>query len=606
MKFLFSLFITMAVAIGLQAQQGVGIGISTPHSTSVLELSSTTKGLLMPRMTASQRLAIGMPGSPATGLMVYETTSNTFWGYNGAAWVQLASGGASPWTISGVNIFNSNAGNVGIGTNTPLSKLHIAGSLLLNSINPNLQLQNSDVDKGFVHLSGDNLRMGTNSGNNLGKLIIRMDGSDKIFVDSTGNMQIIGEQDASLTDHGYLTLGSANGTNVILDNNEIMARNNGAAANLILQNDGGNIGIGNATPADKLDVEGSARLSGGARLLKMETSVAGPSGQITITKYAPGMQFIRTDGSVLGKMEYVDTLNFSNFLRLYTGSSPTNDLTVSTDHNVGIGTADPVARLQVSGGTGEQLRIYSPSGGMIQFTSGLVSSQLKKGFMDVSGNDVRLGTNSENDLGQLQLRVNGTNTLNITPSNNVGIGTETPSGKLHVAGRSYFNNGAGEALAMDGTNPYMQFYSGGIARFFMQQNGTHLTLAPVTANLSTGRLILNGSQVTIGQITPATGYKLSVDGKAICSELKVQLQGSWPDYVFNNDYKLKSFNELREFINQNKHLPGIPAAAELEKNGMEVGEMQRKMMEKVEELTLYILELEEKINHLQASIKNNK
>jgi hypothetical protein len=584
MKFLCSFLMMMGTALMLIAQQGVGIGTAAPHSTSVLDLVSTTKGLLVPRMTASQRLSIGLPGVPATGLMVYETTSNSFWLYNGSGWVQLASGGASPWAASGLNIYNSNSGNVGIGSNNPLSKLHISGNVLLNTANPVIQLQNNDVDKGYVQLSGDNLRMGTNSGNNLGKLIIRMDGSDKVMVDSTGNMQILGEQDASLSDHGYLTLGSTSASNVVLDNNEIMARNDGAAANLLLQNDGGNVGIGNASPADKLDVDGSARLTGGARLLKMETSVAGPNGQFTIYKYAPGMQFIRADGTVLGKMEYVDTFSFSNFLRMYTGSTPTNDLTVTTDHNVGIGTADPVARLQVSGGAGEQLRIYSPAGGMLQFTSGLVSSQLKKGFMDVSGNDVRIGTNTENNAGNLIMRVNGRNSLIVDPVGTVNM-PAGPDAGLTSNGLLMLGNSTSSNIVFD-NNEIMARNNGAASTLILQNDG---------------------GSVRIGNVTAPADYKFAINGKMICEELKVKLASSgWPDYVFANDYQLKSLADLRRFIDQNKHLPGIPAAAEVEKNGIEVGDMQRKLMEKVEELTLYILQLEDKINRLQVSIKDNK
>lgn len=455
MKFLFFLLITMALATLLHAQQAVGIGTPNPHSTSVLELSSTSKGLLIPRMTASQRLAIGMPGTPATGLMVYETTSGSFWGYNGSAWVQLASGGASPWTISGTSIFNTNSGNVGIGQNTP---------------------------------------------------------------------------------------------------------------------------------QDRLDVDGSARLTGGSRLLKMETSVAGPSGQFTVYKYAPGIQFIRSDGSSLGKIEYVDTLSFSNFLRMYAGSLPTNDLTVTTDHNVGIGTADPVARLQVSGGLNEQVRIYSPAGGTIQFTSGFVTNQLKKGFLEVTGNDVRIGTNPENNLGNLVMRVNGRNSLTIDPAGTVNMPTGPDAG-LASDGLLMLGNAATSNLVFDNNE------------ILARNNGAAATLV----------LQNDGGSVRIGNVAAPADYKFAINGKMICEELKVKLASSgWPDYVFANDYKLKSLSDLRRFIDQNKHLPGIPAAAEVEKNGIEVGDMQRKLMEKVEELTLYILQLEDKINRLDASIKNNK
>jgi hypothetical protein len=112
-----------------------------------------------------------------------------------------------------------------------------------------------------------------------------------------------------------------------------------------------------------------------------------------------------------------------------------------------------------------------------------------------------------------------------------------------------------------------------------------------------------GIGVTSGTSIPA-GYLLAVDGKIISEELKVQLSGNWPDYVFNEKYKLLSFDELRKYIAINKHLPNIPRAAEVEKNGIEVGDMQKRMMEKIEELTLYVLELERKLNLMEK--KNEK
>jgi hypothetical protein len=151
------------------------------------------------------------------------------------------------------------------------------------------------------------------------------------------------------------------------------------------------------------------------------------------------------------------------------------------------------------------------------------------------------------------------------------------------------------------SDDFIQFIGAGAGKFFMQLAGNNLTLSNSSGNNS-AILTLNGNQVTIGQITPANGYKLSVGGKAICEELKVQLQGNWPDYVFKKDYQLKSFDELRSFIQQNNHLPNIPKASELEKTGIEVGEMQRKMMEKIEELTLYILQLEQQMQEMKKQL----
>ncbi|MFN3939600.1 MAG: hypothetical protein ACK4IY_03370, partial [Chitinophagales bacterium] len=109
-----------------------------------------------------------------------------------------------------------------------------------------------------------------------------------------------------------------------------------------------------------------------------------------------------------------------------------------------------------------------------------------------------------------------------------------------------------------------------------------------------------GGSVMIGSSYSPTGYLLTVDGKIICEELKVQMSESWPDYVFANDYKLMSLYELEQSIKKNNHLPGIPSAKEIEAEGLEVGEMQKMMMEKIEELTLYIIELQKQIDTLKS------
>jgi hypothetical protein len=107
--------------------------------------------------------------------------------------------------------------------------------------------------------------------------------------------------------------------------------------------------------------------------------------------------------------------------------------------------------------------------------------------------------------------------------------------------------------------------------------------------------------VAIGN-TIATGYKLSVEGKIICTEMRVNLVANWPDYVLRKDYNLMPVEKLGEFIEKNGHLPNVPPAAEIEKSGMDVGEMQRLMMEKIEELSLYIIQQQQQIRELQDQV----
>jgi len=95
--------------------------------------------------------------------------------------------------------------------------------------------------------------------------------------------------------------------------------------------------------------------------------------------------------------------------------------------------------------------------------------------------------------------------------------------------------------------------------------------------------------------------KLAVGGKILCEEVEVRLKGSncWADYVFENDYELRPLAEVEDYIEENKHLPGIPSTQELEENGLNVNEMLKLQMEKIEELTLYILEQEARISELE-------
>lgn len=119
----------------------------------------------------------------------------------------------------------------------------------------------------------------------------------------------------------------------------------------------------------------------------------------------------------------------------------------------------------------------------------------------------------------------------------------------------------------------------------------------VIQNNTTGAVCIGTSQV-------ATGYRVSVAGKIMCEELKVLLRSSWPDYVFSKNYNLMPLKQLEEYINANSHLPGVPSAEQMEKEGgIAVGEMQTILVKKLEEANLYILELNRRIEELEARIK---
>lgn len=121
-------------------------------------------------------------------------------------------------------------------------------------------------------------------------------------------------------------------------------------------------------------------------------------------------------------------------------------------------------------------------------------------------------------------------------------------------------------------------------------------------------LTLDGNgRVGIGTMDVPAGYKLGVDGKLIAEEVRVEMAGDgageWPDYVFQKDYPLLPLSELEKTIYQKGHLPGIPSAADVEKEGIELGDMNRRLLKKVEELTLYIIEMKKEHENLKKRIE---
>ena len=112
----------------------------------------------------------------------------------------------------------------------------------------------------------------------------------------------------------------------------------------------------------------------------------------------------------------------------------------------------------------------------------------------------------------------------------------------------------------------------------------------------------NGN-VGIGTTAPPSGYKLAVAGKIISEEVKVKLQSSgWPDYVFSQNYKLKTLEETETFIKKAGHLPNIPSAVEVAENGISLWVMNAKLLEKIEELTLHLIDQNKKTEKMQVEI----
>ncbi|MBL0057529.1 MAG: hypothetical protein IPP31_15455 [Chitinophagaceae bacterium] len=274
MKKYFILLLLILPALAKAQSVSVNTDGSQPDNTAMLDIKSNSKGLLIPRLTTAQRTGIV---TPALGLTVFDLDTYTYWIFRGDVngnWVELLHSLDKHWDRNGNNIFTTNNGNVGIGTNSPADKLTI------NATDPVISLMNAGTQKGSLKAEGNHLKLGTPNTNATGNLVLNTKGIDRMTLMADGNFgmgisspvsrfQIVGGYTASLASHGFLMLGAETSTNLVFDNNDIMVRNNGAASNLYLQNAGGNVYIGDATnfsSSHRLGVDGNTVITGNLRV----------------------------------------------------------------------------------------------------------------------------------------------------------------------------------------------------------------------------------------------------------------------------------------------------------------------------------------------------
>lgn len=226
-----------------------------------------------------------------------------------------------------------------------------------------------------------------------------------------------------------------------------------------------------------------------------------------------------------------------------------------------------------------------------------------------------------------QWSTTGTDIYN-TNTGNVGIGTTTPAAKLDVRGNMYatrvtlfeewdnvlcsIDNGnyyqlIGTYRGWDSKGVYVAGYNAGNAA----ASGTNcvterIYLGNPTFNTNYLSVDLVNGGVGIGTASPGS-FRLAVEGKIGAREVRVTNTNPWPDYVFSDQYKLKSLATLEDYIKRYNHLPNMPSAQEVKDNGIELGNMQARVVEKIEELTLYVITLNKKIEKLEkenVSLRN--
>lgn len=611
---------------------GAGIGTLSPDASSLLDVTSTSKGILIPRMTKTQRDAIA---SPAIGLLIYQTNSTPgFYYYSGSAWAPISTKGASTslsnlasttsinqhlqpnadntldlgsttkrWNELYVNSIKfmdgttqSTAGGGGGTTYTAGSGINISGSVISNTGDTN---------------AGDDITNTTSAGGDLGGTYPNPSVNKIRGVNVSSTSPVLGQ----VLKYNSLTSQWEPGT----DNNTAYTATsplNISGTVVSLNNSGVTAGTyGSATQVPQFTVDAKGLI----------TSVS----NVTITGGGGGAE---TDPQV--------GTNTTNKVPKWDGTALVTGSINDESGRIGVGdintSAKATFRNRLSLFSTEDIAVY----GVDQTVSGVTATTHAAGYLgrNTSGllflgapvEHVGVWGNASTTTNSAGVYANNSS----TGSNNYGlVAKSTGSGTTNygvwatASGAStnyagYFDglvvvNGTDKIFTIQGTNPYMQLMNAGSNIGYVRADDDDMLVATNAEN-DFGSLVFrtNGvnrmyidpsGNIVMGNTTvlPKSGYKLSVDGKVVCEELLVQLS-PWPDYVFRSDYDLKSLKEVEVFIQENNRLPGVPSAKEVESEGLNVGDMQKILMEKVEELTLYMIELKKENEKLKSEIESLK
>ena len=245
MKQLFFLFLFLSILEGSLAQS-VSIGGNVPNPSAQLDMASNNKGFLLPLLSQSERIAIS---NPANGLFVYDTTLQRFYQFQNGVWRYIVN--SDVWAKSASrNFLYNTTDSVGIGISVPQHRLDVNGDIVasnnitvagsisaggtasgasvnalgnlssggsaivtgnvngggdftIDNASATLQFRNSGVNKTYFQLSGNDLRLGTNSGNADGKFILRMNGDNLVEADASSNLSLIKYSPNPFQDFGY-------------------------------------------------------------------------------------------------------------------------------------------------------------------------------------------------------------------------------------------------------------------------------------------------------------------------------------------------------------------------------------------------------------------
>ncbi len=526
MNKVYSLIISFLITAQITAQNiAINTTGASANASAMLDIASTSSGLLIPRMTSTERTAIV---SPATGLLVFDATMNSFYFYNGTAW-QMLTGSSNGWgltgntaTTAGTNFIGTtdavdfvaktnnierirvtSAGNFGIGTATPNAPLQFANTVANRKIvlwetgNDDHQFYGLGINGSVLRYQVDNASAShvfyAGSGSSSSNELMRIQGNGNVGIGTPNPVNML--QVNSSTNFSFLhssnsTSGSTGldgavfGTldeNAFVYNREIGSLYFGTS-NLprVTIDPTGNVGIGTLNPVNMLQVNSPTNLS----FIHSSNSTTGSTG---------------LDGAVFGTLDGNAYLYNRENAPLEFGTNNSTRMIIDPNGNVGIGTFSPANMLQVNSSTNFS---YIHSSNSTTGSTGADGSVF--GMLDLNAYVYN------REIGPIHFGTSNSTRMTVDPNGNVGIGTETPAAKLEVLGSLRIGNDVWHT-STDGL--LRSYYETNGSNFYVTGNGFNFQNSSYTHVFN----ILNNGNVGIGTTNPVN--KLQVNSSTSTSFL---------------------------------------------------------------------------------------